>query len=366
MKKNVAIPLAASILLSAAALYLAFRNVPFDALLEYLGSINYWWIVPTIGLILLSFVFRVFRWQIILKNTVRIPFGEAFHPLMIGFMMNCVLPARIGEFARPALLKKNRGIPLSTGLATVATERMFDVIMMIALFTLTFSSITTQPDLERVYFGLHLNSDTLVSVAWGMVRLSIALLVFIALLTVDISRRLIKKIIAGTARILARTVPTTKSFTVRISTFIINIIDNFSNGISMVKKPIQLMACSLLTLVIWGVTILSYVVFAKGCPGIKLSWMELTTFMVIICFFIALPSVPGFWGLWEAAGVFALSLFGIVEKDALGFTLVNHAAQIFPVVVTGLVSALITSANILQISKSVRALEVRRPSSKGA
>ena len=28
--------------------------------------------------------------------------------------------------------------------------------------------------------------------------------------------------------------------------------------------------------------------------------------MIIICFFIALPSVPGYWGIWEAGGVFAL------------------------------------------------------------
>ena len=60
--------------------------------------------------------------------------------------------------------------------------------------------------------------------------------------------------------------------------------------------------------------------------------------------------MPGFWGLWEAAGVFALSIFGVAEKDALGFTLVNHAAQVFPVIVIGFVSALITSVNILKLT----------------
>ena len=362
MKKKVIIPLAAGTLLSAAALYLAFRNVPFDQLLNYLGSINYWWMVPTIGLILLSFVFRVVRWRIILKDTIRIEFWQAFHPLMIGFMMNCVLPARIGEIARPALLKKNMGVPMATGLATVAAERVFDVIMMIALFALTFTSITGQPDLERDYFGLRLNSETLYSIAWAMVRLSIALLVFIALLTVGASRRLIKAMITGASRAMSRAVPKTERFTLRISTFAVNMIDNFASGLSMVRKPAQMMSCILLTLVIWGIALFSYFVFAKGCPGISLSWMELTTVMVVICFFIALPSVPGFWGLWEAAGVFALSLFGVMEKDALGFTLVNHAAQLFPVIVTGLVSALITGANILHISRSHKAMGVARPS----
>jgi hypothetical protein len=72
--------------------------------------------------------------------------------------------------------------------------------------------------------------------------------------------------------------------------------------------------------------------------------------MVIICFVIALPSVPGFWGLWEAGGVFALMLFGVAEKDAAGFTLANHAVQMFPVILVGMLSAWINGINIMQVS----------------
>ena len=73
--------------------------------------------------------------------------------------------------------------------------------------------------------------------------------------------------------------------------------------------------------------------------------------MVIICFFIALPSVPGFWGLWEAGGVFAMALFGVSSKDAAGFTLTNHAVQVFPVIIVGLMSAVYTGVDIRQVSK---------------
>ena len=71
---------------------------------------------------------------------------------------------------------------------------------------------------------------------------------------------------------------------------------------------------------------------------------------IIICFFIALPSVPGFWGIWEAGGVFALSLFGISAQNAAGFTLANHAVQIIPVIMVGIVSAVITGINILKVA----------------
>ena len=73
-------------------------------------------------------------------------------------------------------------------------------------------------------------------------------------------------------------------------------------------------------------------------------------FWAITCFFIALPSVPGFWGVWEAGGVFALALFGVSAKDAAGFTLANHAVQMIPIIIVGLVSAMIIGVDIWQVS----------------
>jgi len=55
--------------------------------------------------------------------------------------------------------------------------------------------------------------------------------------------------------------------------------------------------------------------------------------------------------LWEAGGVFALSLFGVTQKDALGFTLINHAIHIFPVIIFGLVSAWVTGVSLRRFPK---------------
>ena len=57
--------------------------------------------------------------------------------MMIGFMLNCILPLRAGEFARPAVLMKNSKVPYTAGLATLVAERLFDIIIMILLFVLT-------------------------------------------------------------------------------------------------------------------------------------------------------------------------------------------------------------------------------------
>jgi uncharacterized membrane protein YbhN (UPF0104 family) len=82
---------------------------------------------------------------------------------------------------------------------------------------------------------------------------------------------------------------------------------------------------------------------------INLTLGEIIAVMVIICFVIALPSVPGYWGLWEAGGVFAMLLFGVSENEAAGYTLANHAVQIVPVVLVGLVSAWISGVSIRQV-----------------
>jgi glycosyltransferase 2 family protein len=359
MPKKLTISLIFGGAISALTLYLASRNVPADQLLSYLGTVNYWWIVPTFVIVVVTFILRALRWKVILKGICEVSFWQSFHPTMIGFMMNCVLPGRVGELARPVLLKRNKGVPVTAGLSTIAAERIFDLISLIVMFILFFSSVSGNIEMEGTYLGVHLDGQILKSIVTGMIRLSIVLAVFIALLTIDRSRNLIKQIIDRIGRWLNRAMPGFKRHTDRLFSLAQSIIDNIAIGLSLVRNPVQLAYCAGLTAAIWALTAVSYLVFAMGCPGINLSLSEFTTVMVIICFVIALPSVPGFWGLWEAGGVFALSIFGVEGKDALGFILVNHASQIFPVIGMGLISALITSVNILQLSHTGTAADAQ-------
>lgn len=361
MNKKLVTSLALGLLLSGLTLYLAFRNVPIEQLLNYLGTINYWWIGPMVILVLATFALRVVRWQIILRQAGAVTYWQAFHPLMIGFMMNCVLPGRIGEFARPVILKKNENISIATGLGTVAAERVFDFILLIGLLALVSGTIAGRPDLTVECFGVRLTSQRLTAAAWMMIGSSIALLLFIALVAFPGSRRLIKAIIRAMAKPISSDRQSAGGAMRRLTDFFLNLVDNFAIGLMMVQNPGRLLSCVGLTILIWGLAALSYPIFALGCPGISLNMTGWITVMVVICFFIALPSVPGFWGLWEAAGVFALALFGVAEKDALGFTLVNHAAQIFPVIAVGLTSAWLTGVNILRLSASDGSMRKGRP-----
>jgi hypothetical protein len=83
--------------------------------------------------------------------------------------------------------------------------------------------------------------------------------------------------------------------------------------------------------------------------------------MIIILFFIALPSVPGWWGIWEAGGVFAMGLFGVPRLEAAGFTLVSHAMQVFPVILIGIGCAMTSSIGILQVTRTAVEHDQRPP-----
>ncbi len=351
MKKNVKISLALGILLSSLALYLSFRNVPFADLATYLTTINYFWIVPSVFIALISFFIRTLRWQYILGAAHTISFWQAFHPMMIGFMLNCILPARIGELARPAILQKKDNIPFSTGLATVAAERLFDIILLIILAIIVFAFVHIDPALDISFGKYHLNRETLITIGAGMFKLSAALITGVIIISFSATQKVIKRLIMALPAIFFFAGSGFKNrMQEKICTPLIGFLENFALGFVLIKNPKKVGICIVLSTIIWSLAALSYYVMALGCPGIRLSYFEIIAVMIIICLFIALPSVPGFWGLWEAGGVFALSLFGISAKEALGFTLVNHIIQMVPVIIIGLVSAIIMGVNVWQLS----------------
>lgn len=353
MNKNVILSFFLGAIISVIALYFAFRNVPFAELMSYLRAINYIWIIPSVVFVFLSFICRAFRWQIILQSSHRIRYWHAFHPMMIGFMLNCILPARLGELARPAVLLKKDDVPYTTGLATVATERVFDLLILIILFTFVFMHVRIDPNLEIPFGAYKLNKDTLEAVGSGMIKIFLILIVGIIIISIDFTQKIIIRTIMFFASLFSFLGPAGEQKIAKyIVSPLIHIIENIAAGFVLVKDFKRMFLCLVISGIIWFINAASYYVMALGCPGLGLSAFEITAVMLIICFFIALPSVPGFWGLWEAGGVFALSLFSIPAKDAAGFALASHAVQMFPVIIIGLVSALLYGINL-------RAMNVR-------
>lgn len=355
MKRKIIISFLLGFLLSVAGFYLAFRNIPANDLITYLTEINYFLMLPSSGLVVLSFAIRVIRWQVILAPAKKIGFWPAFHPVMIAFTINCILPGRFGELARPAILMKKEKVRYSTGLATVVIERAFDISLVIALFMILYQFLNIDPNIHIPIGRTVLNRDTLEAIVSDMFNISILLILSMILLSLQWSRSLIKQMILKIPSLLYFAREQFKQkIAQRICVPLIRLIDNFAIGFELIRSPIKILVCLVLSMLIWLLAALSYFIFALGCPGIDITLSEMTAVMLIICIFIALPSVPGYWGLWEAGGIFALTLFGVSQKEAAGFTLANHAMQIFPVIIIGVTSAIVTGINIWRASFDTR------------
>ena len=199
MNKKIGISLLLGTAVSITTLYFAFRNVPIRELLGYLTSINYIWIIPTVVAILFAFGLRAARWRFILASSYPVGFWQAFHPLMIGFMINCVLPGRVGEFARPLVLNRKEAVPVSTGLATVAVERIFDLIILLLLFLAVSSFVRIEPGFN-VTFGGH-RLDYRWPVFNAMLKIGFLLVIGLLLVTLGKTRALANKlsVCSGTA-----------------------------------------------------------------------------------------------------------------------------------------------------------------------
>lgn len=338
--------------LSAGMFWLAFKNIPAADLWHYMGTVNYLWIIPAVLISVTSFLLRVVRWQIILKTSAPVSFISSYHPLMTGFMLNCILPGRIGEIARPAILTRREGVPFTTGLATIVSERVFDLISLVILFALLLSSIEIDPSLEISAWGYKVSATLLDSVFSGMIIMCLTLVTGMAVISISKTRNLLTACILKIPDILLFLKPENREFIKSVTApVLIRLISNISSGFRLINHPSTLIKCFILSFLIWMIQALSYHILTMACPGVTLSYTETITVMIIICFFIALPSVPGFWGLWEAGGIFALALFSVARESAAGYTLINHAVQIIPVIVIGMISALIIGINYKQLYK---------------
>src|SRR5215207_1122510 len=121
---------------SAVALFLAFRNVDFDAVLDALRDAAYWWIVPATALLTVSLLLRGVRWQLLFYPHTGLRFGNVFGCMNAGYFVNTILPARLGEVVRAVMLSRLENVRTAHALSTVVVERVLDLLTTIVILGL--------------------------------------------------------------------------------------------------------------------------------------------------------------------------------------------------------------------------------------
>ncbi len=104
--------------ISLVFLDLVFAQIEWDVLLGALAEANYWMLLPSSVLVVISLFFRTWRWQWLLRALGRVPYGPAFRATNIGIGANMVLPARAGEFLRAYVIGRSTGISKAGAFAT--------------------------------------------------------------------------------------------------------------------------------------------------------------------------------------------------------------------------------------------------------
>ena len=75
---------------------------------------------------------RTRRWQIILRPVATIPYRVVGTALLVGYGLNSIMPARLGELVRAEFFKKNFGLSRIWGLTSIVIERLFDGLTVVA------------------------------------------------------------------------------------------------------------------------------------------------------------------------------------------------------------------------------------------
>ncbi len=127
---------------AAVAGLLYWRGPNWGAIGHAFASVEWHWVLAAVGLNLLSVLVRAVAWRTVILQAMPPPhprFMLVFSAFSVGLFANAVLPGRIGELARVAVL--NRRLPeqesaWATLLGTVFAHRVFDLIsaMLLVVF----------------------------------------------------------------------------------------------------------------------------------------------------------------------------------------------------------------------------------------
>jgi glycosyltransferase 2 family protein len=107
-------------------LWLALRTtVPANAA-DAIMHADRRWLAAAVVLYALDLSIRVLRWRILLEHLVKIPYGSFARVLIVGYGVNVLLPARLGELFRVEYFKRIYDVPRAWGISSVLIERLLD------------------------------------------------------------------------------------------------------------------------------------------------------------------------------------------------------------------------------------------------
>jgi uncharacterized protein (TIRG00374 family) len=126
-------------LMAGAIALIVWRGPNWGSVEDAFSLVRWEWVFAAIGLNLLSVLLRAYAWETVIKQSIEEPrpgFRLVFSAFSVGLFANAVLPGRVGELARVAVLRRHipgRRGTTATLVGSVFAHRMFDLFPAVTL-----------------------------------------------------------------------------------------------------------------------------------------------------------------------------------------------------------------------------------------
>ncbi len=312
-------------------------ELDLSAVDDALNDAHFIYVVPCVLLLVAGLVTRGLRWRLLLSGGLS-PW-RAFHIMNVAYLVNGVLPLRIGEVARVFLASRAEPpVPVLKSAGTIVVERLLDllaVVLMVA-FALAAGPVPGRLQSAGLFFG--------VVGFWGF------------LVLVLLSRK------RGWAHWLLRLFTERSVFLQKWNLH--DLLDHFLDGLLPLARLDTLVMALAWTAISWCFSIAAgYVLMYTFYDAPRLAATCL--YIAAAALAIAVPATVGNIGVYEGSIILALEAFsyGSSFETVFAFAVTVHAVNVFVHTVTGIVGFISEGITLDQLSEGVE--EISRQNEQG-
>jgi uncharacterized membrane protein YbhN (UPF0104 family) len=290
---------AAGVLVSAVIVWLIARDIDGARLARVLASADGWWIAFSVIAIIATMYTRVQRWAALL-HPIDLRGPTLLRALLIGQVLNFVLPLRMGDVARSVLAARAPGLSVERALGSIALEKAWDWLTLAALALLVAITVSVP-----MWYSIALRSigfvAALVLIGFGV----------IALAPIERWRPRLDRLINRLA------------FADRLRRLI--------TSFSVLRDRSTFGRCAAWSLATWGLGVVANYGVMRAC-GVE-SWSGALVLMVALMIGITLPPSIAALGLFEGVTIAALGAVNVPLETALAIGLTLHVVIFVPPVI---------------------------------
>lgn len=308
--------------ISGLFLYLALNQVDIAHVWHIILGINVWYLLASIVIVLVTVFIRALRWKIVLDPLKKVNYFSVLVNLFIGYMLNNILPLRVGEVGRCVLLAQEERMSKSAVLASAVIERSFDLAGLVLYMPFLLLMVNLPQGLS-----------TKMEILGGLL-----FLIIIGLFFLFLKREVVLRIIKRSLKYLPA----------KIREWIAAQMGLFFVGLSPLADWKRLGSLLILSSLGWFGVIYAFFLRFKAF-NLDLPFNTAIFCVMAVNFSAVLPSSPGQIGVVHYAYVFALSFFGIKREVAVAFGIISHTLSYLLTTLPGL---------IFVAAKGIRSLKV--------